>query len=102
MPHSWVGFKSRVQDWIKSNVSTDKRILDVGPGSGTYADLLSEYSYQMDAVEIFAPYIQKFNLREKYDNVYVGDIRTFNISDYDFIILGDVLEHLTSKMPLLL
>jgi len=97
MPHSWVGFKSRVQDWIKSNVSTDKRILDVGPGAGTYADLLSEYSYQMDAVEIFAPYIQKFNLREKYDNVYVGDIRTFNISDYDFTILGDVLEHLNKQ-----
>ena len=97
MPHSWVGFKTRVQKWIKSSISTDKRILDVGPGVGTYADLLSEYNYQIDAVEIFAPYIDRFNLREKYDNVYVGDIRTFDISDYDFIILGDVLEHLNKE-----
>jgi len=97
MPHSWSGFKSRVQKWILNNVSTDKRILDVGPGVGTYADLLSGHKYQVDAVEIFAPYIDRFNLREKYDNVYVGDIRTFDISDYDFIILGDVLEHLSKE-----
>jgi len=95
MPHSWSGFKSRVQKWIINNIPTNKRVLDVGPGAGVYGELLSGHGYQVDAVEIYSPYIDKFSLREKYDNVYVGDIRTFDISDYDFIILGDVLEHLT-------
>jgi len=97
MPHSWSGFKSRVQKWVIDNVSTTKRILDVGPGAGIYGDLLSGHGYQIDGVEIFSPYIEKFNLRDKYDNVYIGDIRKFDISDYDFIILGDVLEHLNKE-----
>lgn len=48
----------------------------------------------MDAVEIFEPYVDKYKLRKKYDNVYINSIVVFDIKDYDFIILGDVLEHL--------
>ena len=66
----------------------------MGPGIGTYSDLLRSLGYRMDAVEIYSPYIDKYGLRKKYDNVFVGDITTFDISDYDFIILGDVLEHI--------
>jgi autotransporter strand-loop-strand O-heptosyltransferase len=94
MPYSFTYFKEEVVGWIKENIPTSKRILDVGPGVGTYSYLLRPLGYRMDAVEIFEPYIDKYNLREKYDNVYVGDITTFDISDYDFIILGDVLEHI--------
>ena len=94
MPYSFTYFKEEVKEWFIQNVPTSKRILDVGPGIGTYSDLLRSLGYRMDAVEIYQPYIDKYELRDKYDNVFVGDITKFDISDYDFIILGDVLEHI--------
>jgi autotransporter strand-loop-strand O-heptosyltransferase len=94
MPYSFTYFKEGVGDWFINNVPTSKRILDVGPGIGTYSDLLCPFDYRMDAVEIFEPYVAKYKLREKYDNVYINSIVVFDIKDYDFIILGDVLEHL--------
>lgn len=97
MPVSYSYFKEEVVDWFLSNVATSKRILDVGPGVGTYSDLLRKYGYKMDAIEIWAPYISKYQLPEKYDSVFNGNIVDFDLSNYDFIILGDVLEHLTSE-----
>ena len=75
----------------------NKRILDVGPSIGTYSKLIREYGYKIDCVEIYEPYITKYNLKELYDNVFVGDIINFDISNYDFIILGDVLEHIEEE-----
>ena len=49
----------------------------------------------IDAVEVYEPYIDQFNLRDKYKNVYVQDILEFNYNDYKYIIMGDVLEHLS-------
>jgi autotransporter strand-loop-strand O-heptosyltransferase len=97
MPNSYTYFKPEIKQWIIDNVSSSKRILDVGPGQGTYSDLLRDHGYRIDAVEIWAPYVDQFGLRAKYDNVYIADIREFDISDYDFIILGDVLEHLSTE-----
>lgn len=97
MPYSFTYFKNEIKDWFIKNVPTSKRILDVGPGIGTYSELLRSLGYRMDAVEIYEPYIDKYELRDKYDNVFVGDITTFDISDYDFIILGDVLEHIPAE-----
>jgi autotransporter strand-loop-strand O-heptosyltransferase len=98
MPYSFTYFKDEVKEWFLNNVPTSKRILDVGPGMGTYSDLLRSSGYRIDAIEIYEPYIDKYKLREKYDNVYVGDITKFDISDYDFIILGDVLEHIPTDL----
>ena len=94
MPNSYSYFKFEIRDWIIDNVPTYKRILDVGPGVGTYSGLLRDHGYRIDAVEIFPEYIKKYNLLEQYDNVFIGDICKFDIKDYDFIILGDVLEHI--------
>jgi len=97
MPYSFTYFKEEVKEWFIQNVPTSKRILDVGPGLGTYSNLLRSLGYRMDAVEIYEPYIDKYNLRDKYDNVFIGSIVTFDINDYDFIILGDVLEHIPAN-----
>ena len=95
MPNSYTFFKQEIKQWFLENIPTSKRILDVGPGEGTYADLLHSIGYRIDAVEIYAPYVEQFNLRSKYDNVYIDDILNFNINYYDVVILGDVLEHLS-------
>lgn len=97
MPTSYSFFKEEIKKWFFTNVSLDKRVLDVGPGIGTYSDLLREAGYKIDAVEIYQPYLDKYNLLSKYDNVYIEDILNFDISGYDVIILGDVLEHIPLK-----
>ena len=95
MPNSYSYFKPEVKQYFKENIPTTKKILDVGPGEGTYSKLLRELGYKMDCIEIYEPYVETYNLREQYDNVFVGNIVGFDISDYDFIILGDVLEHIS-------
>ena len=97
MPNSYRYFKPEVKQYFKENIPTTKRILDVGPGEGTYSNLLRELGYKMDCVEIYAPYISTCNLKDKYDKVFLGDIVSQNISEYDFIILGDVLEHISES-----
>ena len=95
MPGSYNYFKIQIRYFFRKTLPSSNKILDVGPGIGTYYDLLNDIGYDMDCVEIFAPYIKKYKLKEKYNNVYEGSIVDFDFSKYDCIILGDILEHLT-------
>ena len=95
MPHSYPYFKQDIKGFIERKIHKTKRILDVGPGEGTYAKLLS--GYRMDCVEIHAPYIEEFKLNELYNKVINDSVLNVDLSEYDFIILGDVLEHLTAR-----
>lgn len=97
MPESYKFFKPEIKQYFKHHVPTSTRILDVGPGIGTYSILLRELGYPMDCIEIWEPYVQEYKLHEKYDNVYVSNILDFDISEYDYIILGDVLEHIDAE-----
>ncbi len=97
MPYSTGYFKKETVKYIKSIYSTSINILDIGAGCGTYFDLLSKEGYtNLDCVEVFEDYVERFGLRNKYKNVIIGDITKLDISfeDYDLIILGDVLEHI--------
>lgn len=95
MPHSYPEFKQEFKQHFVNNFEKLTKILDVGPGAGVYGKLLSQEGYKIDCLEIWAPYVEQFNLHSIYDNVIIGDIRYFDISSYDYIIMGDVLEHLT-------
>jgi trans-aconitate methyltransferase len=73
-------------------------ILDVGPGSGQWFDFLHRwYPFAVfDAVEIFEPYVERYQLRRRYSTVFVGDVRRWQRHlTYDLVIFGDVLEHMT-------
>jgi 2-polyprenyl-3-methyl-5-hydroxy-6-metoxy-1,4-benzoquinol methylase len=73
------------------------KILDVGAGQGDYLELIKAYlpdNVIVDAVEAWEPYIEKFNLRERYNNVFIQDVREFEDFKYDIVIFGDVLEHM--------
>jgi hypothetical protein len=97
MPYSYHYFKDNFKSHLQKNFASNIKILDVGPGSGSYFDLLCNDFTNIDAVEAFEPYIYQFNLRDKYKNVYVQDILEFNYNDYQYIILGDVIEHLSIR-----
>lgn len=94
MPGSYDFFKKEVKKHLLENIEFNSNILDVGPGYGTYGNLLKPEYINVNAIEIWEPYINQFNLRSIYKNVYVGDICNFNFSNFDYLILGDVLEHI--------
>lgn len=93
MPYSSTAFKEEVKDHLLEHIPAMARVLDVGPGAGTYGEMLNSKRI-IDAVEIFEPYIDMFNLRDKYTKVFNGNILSFDLSPYDYVILGDVLEHI--------
>jgi 2-polyprenyl-3-methyl-5-hydroxy-6-metoxy-1,4-benzoquinol methylase len=74
------------------------RILDVGPGRGIYSQLLRQRGYiHIDAVEIYRPYIEEFELGKLYERVFHRSIVGFEYKDYDIVVMGDVIEHLQVK-----
>lgn len=72
-----------------------KTVVDFGPGEGTYSILGRHLAPDATwiGVEIFKPYIDRYDLDQKYDNVIVSDLRYTQIK-HDLSIFGDVLEHL--------
>ena len=71
-------------------------VVDFGPGEGTYSILgrhLTPNAHWM-AVEKFEPYVERYDLDQKYDTIMIGDMRDLVLEKYDVGIFGDVLEHL--------
>lgn len=78
------------------------RILDVGAGSGTYARLLADLDLEIDAIEVWKPYISDYNLEMWYRYVYNHDVRDTDVlksfgKTYDLVIFGDILEHMSEE-----
>lgn len=96
--HAMNDFGGRaVQAWVYEHLDYDVEILDVGAGWGKYRNLLPDYP-AVDAVEVWSPYVIEERLYERYRNVMVIDVTRLTpaiLSDYDAVIFGDVLEHLS-------
>lgn len=95
MPHSYDFFDKAIFDFVATLGAS--RVLDVGPGAGKYGKLLGGSGRVVHAVEIFAPYVSLFRLTETYAHVFVGNVMQFPFQkrQYDLVVLGDVLEHLS-------
>lgn len=87
----------RGKDYVKKIVGSvpHATILDIGAGCGTYALMFDDAD--MTAVEIWEPYVEKYNLHSLYDDVIIADAREWDPGEkrYDVAIAGDVLEHMT-------
>lgn len=94
---SYEVYKDQVGEYLKNKFGKTSTILDVGAGSGTYYNLLYDFYKNMDAVEVFKPNIENYELESKYREVYNVNIKDFKYCDYDIVIFGDVIEHLTVK-----
>jgi hypothetical protein len=72
-------------------------VLDIGPGAGKYYDILNPIVDGIDAVEVWEPYIERFDLKSKYGFIYNRDfagMHPLDFGHYDLVIFGDVLEHM--------
>lgn len=96
MPYSAPSGKLTIIDFLQ-HLNRNTSFLDIGPGAGVYGEILKKLNFpNSDAVEVFAPYVDRFNLRSKYRNVYICNIMDFKFENkYDIAIMGDILEHLT-------
>jgi hypothetical protein len=76
-----------------------KTVLDVGAGAGKYGHLYRAIYpyYQIDALEVWEPYIEEYNLNYLYNNIFKEDVRSFDNFNYDLVILGDILEHMEKE-----
>jgi SAM-dependent methyltransferase len=75
------------------------RVLDVGVGRGTYSMRLREAHPGVEwvGVEVWEPYVGRFDLAAKYDELLVEDVRTLDwsaLGRFDVAFMGDVLEHM--------
>ena len=95
------------KDWTVDRIRAHgpASILDVGVGAGVYEQLLRPVlpGARFVGVEIFEPYLEQFNLRDRYDEVLLADVMDLNpLPTADAVILGDVLEHLEHPDALVL
>lgn len=113
MPFSTGKFKLETKELLIKKFPRSATVLDVGPGSGIYSDILSDWFYDIDAVEVHTPYIEMFHLNRKYRKVFEDSIQNFYREDtyyycddayphyavsrdhFNIVIMGDVLEHLS-------
>ncbi len=87
--------------WILSKILeiNPETILDIGPGQGTYSDLIKDapISPIIDGVEVWEPYVEEYNLLSKYNKITIKDVREYDNFSYDLVIFGDILEHMTKE-----
>ena len=98
MPFSDPANKSWTAEKIKE--INPRTVLDVGAGAGVYLDIIRknlDQDVNVVGVEIWEPYIEKFNLKDRYDKIIVKDVRLIDDFDYDLVIFGDVLQHMSEE-----
>jgi Methyltransferase domain len=74
-----------------------KTVLDIGTGMGDYLELIKTYvssDIVVHGVEVWEPYVEEYFLKERYDQLFIQDVREMTEFSYDLVILGDVLEHM--------
>jgi trans-aconitate methyltransferase len=85
--------------WLLDRITARRpdSLLDIGPGSGTYARLLRPRlpSTRMIGLEVFEPYVHTYGLHSLYDQIIIGDARTAPLPPVDVVVMGDVIEHMS-------
>lgn len=97
MPVSHSEHKTDILEWYKK--LQPESVVDIGAGCGTYADLMRpHHKAAWLALEVWAPYVTKYELKKKYDAVVVSDVIFTDLKVLcekpSLVIMGDCLEHL--------
>lgn len=92
---SYIRGKENTILYLKSHFPKGSTCLDVGVCDGVWNLLLEDW-FVMDGIEAWKPNIYKYRLFDRYRNIYCKDVIGFEYPrNYDVIIFGDVLEHMT-------
>jgi len=95
MPFSSESGKASIA-WALARMPVPKTALDIGCGQGTYAKMFPKL--QWTGVEIWEPYVEKYNLKDLYPSLHIADVRELDTDEhFDVCFLGDVLEHMTKE-----
>ena len=93
--------------WVIERIlaSRARTVLDVGAGAGNWLDALTAAGFagKVTALEVWKPYVEEYRLADRYYNVLTSDARDLTPDDfleYDVVIFGDVLEHMTKAEAL--
>jgi len=99
MPYSSFIFDDAIAEIIK--LTYPKTFLDLGAGAGKYGSMVKEIDASIEtiAVEVEKDYLEKFDLRSIYHEIW--NIPVINLirpeyldSRFDIVMAGDILEHL--------
>ncbi len=105
MPFSSKEGKDIIKHWINDINYPFNRILDLGVGKGTYHKLFTKNYTKLTnsywiGIEVWSPYIEKYNLLKKYNKIINSDIRKVDyntLNPIDLTFAGDVLEHVSKE-----
>lgn len=99
MPYSSFIFDNAIAEVIK--LIHPRTFLDLGAGAGKYGSMVKEIDPSINtiAVEIEEDYLEKFNLRSIYNEVWNIPVMNLVRPEYfdlrlDIVMAGDILEHL--------
>src|SRR3990167_2633768 len=87
-PSSDMSGKPKIKAWLLAHPEI-KIIVDLGPGAATYPKFMCEdgdnpiQGITWKAVEIWAPYVERFNLNRYYSEIRIGDIRYMELPEGD-------------------
>ena len=99
-PFGWMSetyFDEDVLEYVSNKWGPQIKMLDIGAGDGKWARVLGSHIREIDAVEIFEPYIERYNLKELYNKVHLGNFLEYEFDHYDLVVMGDVFEHVTQE-----
>jgi len=92
--------------WFAEKIKelSPKRVLDVGTGAGKFYDICKSVDPEIiiDGIEAWEPYVYEFNLKDRYNNFFLKDAREHTDFNYDLVIFGDVIEHMSEEDALAL
>jgi 2-polyprenyl-3-methyl-5-hydroxy-6-metoxy-1,4-benzoquinol methylase len=96
--------KNEILAWFQQNENHIKSVVDIGAGSGTYIKLIKEdakccVTAKWIGIEAWNPYIDKFYLKDRYDQIINQDVRQLDWATLNpsVVIAGDVLEHMSKQ-----
>lgn len=103
---SYIGLRD---DLIKHIKGTNLTILDVGCATGTNGNFLLDKEIASKVVGVEFDHIMAEKAKLKYDSVFVGDLNSIDFlkkitaknHTFDYIIFGDILEHLVNPLETL-
>lgn len=97
MPSSWPTFDAEIELYFRE--ARPETALDIGAGEGKYAKLIRRASEEtrLTGIEIDEEYVERFKLRELYDELIVGDAMELPgrpQAQFDAVVIGDCIEHM--------